>query len=286
MSTSFYSPLFNVIKMGFDYRGALDNWAVYADTISLAVNLPEGEPDDGTYEAVRSYAAERRYPVIITQTAFAYSDPFMYGKIVNAALQGCPPSDLYVEQDLDERWRADRGKMSLLTEVLRCNPTIKAFFVPTIDLYGSYDRAAKIGRKWYCHGSGLYRGAVQFGIKPDGRPCYEKTSTDELIDEHGNLVPTASLLDDLSIESLRVYVANGMPVSYHLGFFDLVNRSQRAQWWSSFWTAATNGDPNNHITDVAELEKRHTFEHDLPLWPTKGLDTPPTSVPSLGFPHE
>ena len=113
---------------------------------------------------------------------------------------------------------------------------------------------------------GVHRGPVNFGIKADGRPDYNRTSCDEAIDQDGNLVPTLSLLNDLSIEGLREYAADGMPYSQHLGFTDLRDRADRAAWWSEFWKRATGGDPNGHITSVEELMKRETKPHNLPLW--------------------
>ena len=148
-----------------------------------------------------------------------------------------------------------------------------AFWVPTIDLYGSKDKCLPyINKKWYIHGSGLYRGAVNFGLKPDGRPDYNQTSTDELIDIQGQLVPTTMLVYGSSFDSLARYVAAGWPLVYHLGYLNLSDRLERSIWWKSFWEKATGGDQNKHPTTMAELANREVIEHGLPLWPTKSLD--------------
>lgn len=270
MKVSIYSPLFNVVEKKFDYAGALDNWAVYADQISLAINTSK----DGTYETIRDYAAAKGYPVSIVQTDFSYDDPFCYGKIVNAALQNSTGT-LLIEQDLDERIRASRPVLLGLDQILNDPITPNkpsAFWVPTIDLYGSVDRCLpKIGQKWYIHRLGLFRGAVGFGMKADGRPDYDKTSTDELIDSDSNLVPTAALLRDHSVEGLRPYVERGLPLVYHLGYVSFADRLDRSLWWKAFWEKAT-GDPNRHPTSIEEIANRVTVEHGLPLWPTIGLD--------------
>lgn len=266
MKITIYSPLFNIIRNRFDYKDAFANWALYADEISLAINTS----DDGTFETVRDYCKQMNYSVNIVQTDFSYTDdPFMYGKIVNAALQNSS-GDILIEQDLDDRWGGNKDVLLLLSEhLLRNNDYFKAYFVPTIDLYGDVNHYLRIGHKWFIHTRGLYRGAVNFGVKTDGHPDYNKTSTDELIDKNGNLVSTVSLVGDLSIESLREYVSRGMPISYHTGYINLHDRAERAKWWREFWIRATAGDENKHITSVEELLKAETKLHGLPLWKTK-----------------
>lgn len=267
MKVSIYTSAFNLAKshgVGFDVLGALLNWGVYAQEIVFAC----GDQDSALI--VEASAEAAGVPVKVVRTHFDFAnDPFAYGKTENAALQACT-GDLLLQANLDERWRVDPVKLAFLYSILEADPTIHAFFLPTIDLYGSLDRAVKVGRKWFAHRKGLQRGAVRFGLKADGRPSYDKTSTDELLLPNGDLVNAASLIDDLSIENVRRYVAAGNPITYHLGYLDLKDRAARAGWWRDFWLRATAGDPNSHITDVAELEKRHTFEHGLPLWPTVG----------------
>lgn len=266
MRVSIYSPLFNVITKSFDYQGALDNWAVYADEISLAVNTST----DGTFETVRDYAVSKGYPVSIVQTTFDYEqDPFCYGKIENAALQNCT-GDLLIQQNLDERLLVDPKRLEELHKLLESRYDISAFFVPTIDLYGSHHNyLAPIKQKWYIHRQGLFRGASRVGLKPDGRPDYNKTSTDELLDMMGNLVPTVPLVPDLSLSTVVRYVADGWPITFHLGYVDFKERLDRSLWWKSYWEKATGGDPNQHPTTIEEMAARETQAHGLPLWPTK-----------------
>lgn len=248
--------------MAFDYKGALDNWATFADEISIAVNTST----DGTFESIRSYAIEQNYPVRLIQTSFDFEkDPYAYGKTENAALQNCT-GDLLIQQNGDERMLVTREKLQELARFLRSRFDISAFWVPNIDLYGSKERYLNIGRKWMIHRDGLYRGPAKIGIKPDGRPDYNKTSSDELLDFMGNLVPTASLVDDLSIESLRVYAAAGGPITFHLGYLDFKERLDRSIWWKAFWERATGGDKNTHPTTVEEMAAKEAKEHGLPLW--------------------
>lgn len=261
MKISTYTPLFNVIEKNFDYKGALANWATFADEISLAVNTSP----DGTFETLRDYARFKGYPVSIVQTNFDYSDPFCYGKIENAALQNTT-GDLLIQQNLDERFMADPKVLMRLWAHMQRNPHIKAFFVPVINLYGSNNHYTDIAAKWYIHGRGLFRGPVHFGLKEDGRPDYNKTSTDELIDENHQLVLTHKLFSGDGLEDLADYVSKGMPLVYHLGYVDLKDRAARAKWWKEFWNNATGGDENTHTSSIEELEKRHTKPHGLPLW--------------------
>lgn len=266
MRIGLYSTAWGLRDRPFDFKGSLDNWAVYADQISIAIGS-----DDGTYEVIDGYAKERGYPVSLIRTTFDFTnDPFAYGKTENAALQNCD-GDLLLQANLDERWGSTLCTKARLIELghkLYETQGLDTFFIPNIDLYGSTDRYVKIGAKWYMGRKGLKRGAVQFGIKENGRPDYNKTSSDEALREDGSLVSTYPLLQNPTIENLRAYVQAGMPLVYHVGYLSLTERASRAAWWDSFWKMATLGDANSHITDVEELEKRHTFEHNLPLWPT------------------
>lgn len=265
MKISVYSTAWSILKYHFDYKSALDNWSTFSDEISIAV----GTSADDTYNAIGSYAFEQGYRVRLIRTAYDFdNDPYAYGKTINAALQNCT-GDIMVQQDLDERMLVTREKLNQLHHTLLCRWDINAFFVPTIDLYGSKEKYLNIGRKWYVHGPNLFRGPARTGIKADGRPDYNKTSTDELLDVTGNLAPTASLLDDLSIESLRIYVAGGGPLVYHLGYLDFKERLDRSLWWKNFWEKATNGDKNTHPTSVEEMAAKESKEHGLPLWKSR-----------------
>lgn len=262
MKISIYSTLFRYAanKGGFDIKGALANWSFYADEISVACG------DDYSRDEVERVANENGYPVTTVKTDFDFdADPYAYGKTENAALQNCS-GELLWQQNFDERCRANKDAMLELGERLLLNPNIGAYFVPTIDLYGSYDRYVSLGKKWYVHKPGYQRGPVNFGIKADGHPDYHKTSTDELIDRNGNLAPTYDLLPGMTIESLRAYVARGLPITYHLGYVDFKERLDRSLWWKQFWVKATAGDENQHPTSIEEIAARETKEHGLPLW--------------------
>jgi hypothetical protein len=204
--------------------------------------------------------------VSLIKTDFSYDDPFCYGKIENAALQNCM-GDILIQQNMDERFRCDFNVLKLLGTKLLREEFIDSYFVPTIDLYGSKESYLPPCKgKWYIHKRGLYRGAVSFGIKADGRPDYNKTSTDELIDKNGNLCRTMPLTSDFSIEGIRTYVKNGMPIIYHVGYLNLNDKLERSIWWKEYWNKATGGDDNQHPTNIEELAKKKSELHGLPLW--------------------
>lgn len=260
MKASLYSHGWNIIKYGFDYKNALDNWAEHADEIVVAINTSE----DGSYEAIESYAKKKGYPVKMVSTTFDFStDSFAYGKVVNAALQGCT-GDIMIQQDMDERIRFSPDFIDMAYKYLTSSG-LKALMIPTIDLYMEKEKYCRVGSKWYLHLPGLFRGAVGFGLKADGKPDYNKTSTDELINNKGELVPYAQLWQGKD-EDLKGYVDAGMMLVYHLGYLNLTDRVERAVWWKSFWERATGGDPNSHCTSIEELMKRETKLHGLPLW--------------------
>lgn len=261
MKLSIYSTAFNAIKNNFDFKGALDNWFFYADEVCISVNTSE----DDTFEQISEYGKSKNYNLIINKTSFSYDDPFCYGKIENSALQTCS-GDILIQQNLDERWAGDKTRLLEICENLKNTESCKALYIPTVDLYGSVDQYLNLGQKWYIHKRGLNRGAVNFGIKQDGRPDYNKTSTDELIDKDGQLVPTIPLLTHLNIYNLREYANAGWPFTFHLGYLNLKDRVERAKWWKTFWENATGGDKNTHPTDIKELLDKRTTTHMLPLW--------------------
>lgn len=265
MKVSVYSTAWNIIKHSFNYKESLDNWATFADEISIAV----GTSEDDTYIALESYALERGYPVSLIRTSFDFeSDSFAYGKTENAALQNCT-GDLLIQQNLDERLGVDR-RLNELYAIFQIHPEIGAFWVPTVDLYGSVDRyLPPCSKKWYIHRPGFFRGPVKFGIKPDGKPDYNLTSTDELVTAEGDLVPAVRLLRDETIEGLRVYAKAGWPVTYHTGYLSANDRISRSLWWKKYWENATGGDRNRHPTSVEEIASKNTELHGLPLWNSK-----------------
>lgn len=268
MKVSIYSTAFNLGTprgASFDVLGAMSNWDVYADEISVAC----GDDESSIRVQEAAVAAGVRDKLKVTRTSFDFtSDSYAYGRTENAALQACT-GDLLIQQNMDERIRVDKVKLEVMHDILNHQSAngVAAFWVPTIDLYGSHEQCLpSVNKKWYVSRPGLYRGPVRFGIKDDGRPCYDRTSTDELIDQHGNLVPTVSLLDDYSVDSLKPYVAHGWPLVYHLGYVSLTDRLERSLWWKAFWERAS-GDPNQHPTSVEEMARKQTVVHGLPLWP-------------------
>lgn len=280
---SIYSTSWNLTgpaAASFDYRGALDNWAYYADDISIAVPAW----DDGTAKLLTDYAAERGHPLSIVRTPFSFDDDsFAYGKTENAALQNCK-GDVMVQQNLDERLGGSKQMLLDLGEHLLRTPFIDAYYVPVINLYGSLDRYLDCAGKWYVHKRGnalgaFRRGPVHWGLKPDGKPDYNVTSTDELIDPDGKLVRYLPLVRPAAegqptIDDLTPYVKAGMPIVYHLGYLSLKDRLDRSIWWKAYWEKATGGDKNQHPTSIEEMAARDTKDHGLPqpLWP---VYTPP-----------
>lgn len=266
MKISIYSTFWSIQSKSFDYRGALSNWAVYADQISIAIPSWDTESE----APISAYAKERGFPVSIVRTDFHPDhDDLFYGKTENAALQNCDGS-LLIQQNGDERFRAAKNRLEELHEILQNRWDIQAFWVPTIDLYGSVEKYLPPARaKWYIHSRGIFRGAAPGTIKPDGHPDYNKTSGDEALDVMGNLVPTASIYSDLSIESIRTGVAAGWPISYHLGYVSFGERVERSRWWKAAWEKATGGDQNKHPVSIEEMAVKSSIEHGLPMWATR-----------------
>ncbi len=259
MIISQYVAGWDLIKNSFDIKDYLDNAFYYVDEVCVALNTSK----DNSLEILNKYKQDTGRNLKIIETNFSYDDPFCYGKIVNAALQGCS-GDILALRDLDERNGGSLSGFQCYCNNLLEDEDYQAYFLPVINLYGDYDHYDSLNGKWYLHKRGLFRGAVNFGIKSDGRPDYNRTSTDELIDKDGNLVST---YQTFSKDGALPYMKNGWPFVYHLGYCDFNARVKRnVEMWIPFWEKATGGDKNNHATDIKQLENKETFEHGLRLW--------------------
>jgi hypothetical protein len=263
MKISIYTTAFNIIKNSFDYQDAIKNFLYYADEVCIAINKSE----DNSSEVIKSFVKENNYNVKVIDTEFDYNDPFCYGKIVNAALQGCT-GEICILQDLDERFGGNKEYLVQICKQLLNLEQVKALFVPVINLYGDFHHYKDTNFKWYIHKAGLFRGAVKFGLKNDGRPDYNKTSTDELIDKDSNLVPTINILQALNINDPIKYMQMDYPFTYHLGYTDLHKRVIRNKFWKQYWEKATGGDKNTHTLDVNDLLGKDYPVHNLNLWKT------------------
>lgn len=264
MKISIYSTAFNIIKNQFNYEDAIKNYLYYADEVCIAINTSE----DSSLSEIKNYISLNNFiNVKIIETNFSYDDPFCYGKIVNAALQECT-GDICILQDLDERLGGSKENLINISTQLLKSSDIKALFVPVINLYGDFDHYKDTAFKWYIHKCGLFRGAVNFGLKDNGLPDYNKTSTDELIDENKNLVPTVNILQATNIYDPIKYMKSNLPFVYHLGYTDLHKRIVRNHFWKSYWEQATGGDKNNHSLNVQDLLGKDYPVHNLELWKT------------------
>ncbi len=270
MTISSYCGAWNLIKQNFDIKDYLDNMFYYVDEAVVALNTSE----DNSLEILTKYRQDTGRNLKIVETNFSYDDPFCYGKIVNTALQACS-GDICCLIDGDERISGALDKFKDFCQKLHEQDNVKSLMIPVMDLYGSLETYSKLGFKWYIAKKGLYRGAVNFGIKENGRPDYNLTSTDELTDKDGNLVNSRNMVQllynrpEINNSDIIEYMKAGYPHIFHLGyvkFEDRVNRNNT--FWIKYWENATLGDKNNHAKTIGELEKKEAFEHGLPLWNT------------------
>lgn len=260
MLISNYSTAFNILDKSFDYKSSLDNWAKFSDETVISVNTST----DATYEALEEYGKQKGYNLKLVRTNFDFNnDPMAYGRTENEALQNCS-GDILIQTNLDEKLYASNAALDKLGNALLNNPFIQSYFVPTIDLYGSVSRCLPvIKKKWYIHKRGLYRGAVKFGLKSDGRPDYNKTSTDELIDADGNLTKFQDLLPVANFENLQFYFEKGFPLIVHEGYLNLdKNKLNRSLWWKKFWENASMQE-NTHPTTIEELANKESIQHGI-----------------------
>ena len=95
---SVYHSAFNLNKHGFTgWQECLRKSCQFADQVVVAVNTSE----DDTYDTVSSILKDNAKSSILLKTSFDYQDPWLDGKIKNAALQECN-CEFKVQLDLDE----------------------------------------------------------------------------------------------------------------------------------------------------------------------------------------
>lgn len=255
-----YTCLYNSSKFPHDWRDSLQNFCEFSPGIRVTIAI--NQCDDDTLEQVRSWKSETNNNLNIVETNFLYSDLAFDGKIKNAALQACS-ADWLIGLDIDERipgWQL--GNWEEAAKILEKHG-FDAALIPSINLCKNLMQYKDIGRKWYLHKRGLYRGVVNFAKKDNGKIDITKSDTCEIIDEKGNLVKNMVLPFD--IQTLREKQED-CPFVFHLGWVSRDHRLAANEFWAPVWSNRAGHEVKDIILTEKEFDRIDVRNHGLRLW--------------------
>ncbi len=278
MKFSLHTSLFNIIKMGFDYRSSLDNWSTFLSLIPgyHEINLVVNTSEDNTLEVIKQCAIDyRKQNVVINviESDIPYSDPAFDGKIKDVGFQQST-GDINILVDLDECFALYTAKSWLkVGEQLMENKEIDGLLIPSIDLFGSFEKATAVGQKWYMvkNKSYIHRGVFAGAIKENGKINIERSDTCEALMPDGNLIKSAHLFDPRMTyeQKLKELQSGNWPFVFHLGSLNVDQRVKQNNFWKQHWDARAGEDVKNIKLKKEEFDNTSTFEHGLKHWNIK-----------------
>jgi len=270
---SIYASVFNLSKIGFDWKSTLTNWTAFLrghSQIVIAVNTST----DSTYEDICSFICELKkdprnqtdYQVVKTDIPF--ENPLFDGLIKNEALKKCTrefASLLDIDEVIPLSTRAAwEGAMDFLSR-----STYDALLIPSIDLFHDEKHYKNCGAKWYLHKNRphIMRGRVGFAAREDGTTDISRSDTCEATYTNGDLVRHTSLLDPRFPDDLKLqYMAQGgIPYVFHLGWLNREQRLKQSAFWVTHWNRRNGSEVVKTLTD-SDLDKIEYRQHGLPHW--------------------
>jgi hypothetical protein len=256
---SIYHSAFNLNKHGFTgWQDCLRKSCLFADEIVVAINTSE----DDTEDTVKKILQEEAKSYSIINTSFDYKDPWLDGKIKNAALQTCT-KEFKIQLDLDEyipTWQRDIW--NFLCFKFRFDSNINCIAVPSVDLYKDTAHYKSINNKQYLHKGLAYRAPQIAARKQDGTINTLMSDGCDLVDENGNFIATAALSNKLSDLESGV-----IPFVVHTGYVDLNSRLKRNhEFWNEHWYVEGGGQSPAHKIHMKQEDFDYQiFEHKLNL---------------------
>lgn len=249
MKISVYTSAFNILKNGFKgWEKSLQHSSELADEVIVCVNTSV----DNTADAIRNLELSN---LKVVTSNFSYDDPLLDGKVKNIALQACS-GDILIQLDIDEyipknqydNWRFYAEKL-LETDGVDC------LMIPSLNLYGDWERFKDINNKWYMHKRGFHRAPVNYARNVNGTVDTTKSDTCELVDCYGCLVNSAFLPNDLQwLQENNLFVV-------HFGYVDFESRIERnREFWAEHWKKESGGTRPPHKIHMG-LEDFDDFSH-------------------------
>lgn len=272
---SIVSSWFNVEKMKFDWRGALENWMTFlrgTGEIVIAVNTSEDNSPNLIREWFKNFKMDNptnftKFEVIDIE--IPYTDPAFDGK-GKAAATAKATERFVILLDCDERLvpgsRDAWLRMAIELEVSKYD----GFLVPVIDVIEDEKKYKSIGTKWYIHKNLPYitRGVVKWAYREDGTIDKTKSDTCEAINkETGQLISAAPIImmelpDWMKVAQME---SGEVPFVYHLGFLDLEQRLRQSEFWRPVWDLR-DGTAKEPETTLEKLQAMDRARHNLPTW--------------------
>jgi hypothetical protein len=261
--------LFNIEKMEYDWQPFLENFLEFGDELSINLNASE----DNTFQLIYDWIAKTvdkqpQKTVRIVETDFAHPDPNVYGKCKNSAVQNAT-HQFVIPIDVDE-WPlvSQRRLWEILALEYIQKDKCDAIIFPSINLWGSKEKAKNIGQKWHLLRQGLQLGVVNFARNKDGTHDINKSDgTEPLINKEGELARSLTLVDPRlsDYEKLLMIKNNKLPYVFHFGDVDFNKRIKRnLGFWLNDWkTQSGREEIPNVATEIKQLEEVQAFEHGL-----------------------
>lgn len=278
MKFSIHTSLFNVIKMDFDYKSSIDNWSTFLSLIPgyHEINLVVNTSEDNTLEVIKQCAIDyRKQNVVINviESNIPYSDPAFDGKIKDIGFQEST-GDINILCDADEIIPLYTAKSWLkVGNQLMENNEIDGLLIPSIDLFGSFEKATAVGQKWYMvkNKSYIKRGVFAGAIKADGKISVDRSDTTEATYLDGSLIKSAHLFDPQMTyeQKLKELQSGNYPFVFHLGSLNIDQRVKQNNFWKSHWENRAGEPVNNIKLNKEEFNNTSTFEHGLKHWSEK-----------------
>lgn len=278
MKFSVHSSLFNILKMGFDFRSSIDNWATFLSLIPgyHEINLVVNTSEDNTLEVIKQCAIDyRKWNVVINviESNILYSDPAFDGKIKDVGFQEST-GDINILYDLDEVAPLYTAKSWLkIGEQLMENNEIDGLLIPSIDLFGSFEKATAVGQKWYMvkNKSYIKRGVFGGAIKENGKIDISRSDSTEATYSDGSLIKSAHLFDPRMTyeQKLKELQSGNWPFVFHLGSLNVEQRVKQNEFWAPVWSNRAGEEVKNIKLKKEEFENISTFEHGLKHWGEK-----------------
>lgn len=272
-----HTSIFNVERMRFKWREALQNWLQFlggTGEIVIAINTS----DDNTPALVRAYCdkliAESPHSgtkIRVVDIEIPYTNPAFDGLGKAAALSHVT-QPYAILLDIDEFLVPSQRKLWMgMVRELENRRNLDALLIPVVDLCGDEQHFSKTGSKWYLHRNSpnLTRGVVNFARRADGTFDTTKSDSCELITKDtGDLARAAPILmpelpDFLKLSNLE---AGEVPFVVHTGYLDLEQRLRQTEFWRGHWENREGKPGSQPKTTLADLEKIKRFRHNLPDW--------------------
>ena len=260
--------LFNIEKMEYDWEPALSNFINFGDELVINVN----DSEDNTSDLIVMWGEEaaRKWPekgLQIVFSGFSYDDPNLDGLCKNNAVQNCT-QQFIILIDIDERLiLSQRPQWERLALEYIQKDKVDCILMPSLNCWGSEEKAKNIGQKWYIQRQGIERGVVNFARKKDGTHDIEKSDgTEPLLDKDGNLPRSLILIPQQmsDYEKIVIIKQNNLPYVVHLGDVDLEKRIERNQlFWKKHWETESGREITNVPIKMEDLPQINAFDHGL-----------------------